>query len=357
MGGEYTIRIKTIVTLTNKKNYEQNFRSLYYFDAIITGMDIGDKRAKKIRSPDAAILSQFIKSKLNDNKIESMPKYMMETFQNYASQKTQLTINLIYMERYFEKIGSLIMQNISTEPSDPSKVNLLKPILFLLFQNVTSIVLITAGVKDQNYCQYIVNIPHLLKTIRTAFSWKREIKIMLRAAHKTKENVATWDERIPHNEWVGETWIQTEWGKMTRQQKEIVIAEGEEKKECIVMSERCKLQMSHFIDGEDFTENEGNGFVRSLKETGWIEVWNYLEDEGKYDEDNTRNDKNYNYEVKPIKKEYISDKYVLSFEQISITSREKGKYRHFNISARIYNLIVSTSLCQLKFCVCCFICT
>lgn len=183
MNGDEKIRIQNIIIIKNPINFNNFFRSLYYFDAMITGINIEQERANKIRASDIEILSKFIDNKLNNNKIENIPKYMIQLFHNYIDNKTQLIINLIYLEQYFEKITSLIMQNISRKTTDPSKDNLVKPNMVTLFKNLQSIVLITTGWNDDggNFYEYIVNIPHLLLTIRKIFAItniKQDIKML-----------------------------------------------------------------------------------------------------------------------------------------------------------------------------------
>lgn len=210
-------------------------------------------------------------------------------------------------------------------PTDSSKDNLLKKILFFIFKNVQSIVLITAGPNDKRgYYEYIVNIPHLLQTIREALSGTgREIKIILRARHNTKMKSNKKSHGITNKKYIGKTWITKAWENMKQEQREPVGNNQKERKQYIIMSARNPARLAHDNDGNDgdVKENEENRFKKKI---AWIEVWEHVDGiDGKSDDEDIWCE-NYNYqEEEPIIEDrYKSDKYLISFEQISIWNGE-----------------------------------
>ena len=108
IGGTYRIRIESIRIISNGMNFERYFRTLYYFDAMITGMDIGWEKADTMTSSDLEALQNLINYRMGDVKNE-YPEYINDTFAAYTSMKTQIVIKIHDLYGYFHRIKDLII--------------------------------------------------------------------------------------------------------------------------------------------------------------------------------------------------------------------------------------------------------
>eukprot|EP01083_Nonionella_stella_P174930 607746_1 len=85
-------------------------------------------------------------------KEQRMEPYVMETFHLFCLKKTQIIINLCFMDLYFKTLSSLIMNDIERDTvevtnwsNDASCNNLFKNIIFLLFRNLKEIIIYTTA--------------------------------------------------------------------------------------------------------------------------------------------------------------------------------------------------------------------
>lgn len=152
MGGKYTLRIYSLINIKNNYNFKQYFKCLYYFDLMLSGIQISIKDSKKINNFDYKFMDNLINNqcKMTSNKnifgdnttkkilspknknIDKNIKYITKMFDIYCNNKKTIIIDLISVLKSFKIFDKLII-------NEKIKNLLLLNHIGLLFKKVTEI--------------------------------------------------------------------------------------------------------------------------------------------------------------------------------------------------------------------------
>ena len=98
--------------METRQNFLRFIKPLYLFDCMLSGMEMNRNNKPEIESKDLVILDKLIKHKLFiGNFINKYPKYINTTFDAFANHKTQIVLNLHFLDVFFSKMVSLITTN------------------------------------------------------------------------------------------------------------------------------------------------------------------------------------------------------------------------------------------------------
>eukprot|EP01084_Bolivina_argentea_P201281 344073_1 len=156
-GGEYRIRIESIITIISMQNFSEHLNALFYFDCMVNGSILGGHYLKTLVKTDYLILSSLIKHYLQNNGyINNYPAYINKTFEAYLNNKTEIVINIHEIHMNLSTISELILYPLcQTTPGvknvNGKIMNLLKPVTFKLFKNVQHIIIYTKQIEFVEY--------------------------------------------------------------------------------------------------------------------------------------------------------------------------------------------------------------
>lgn len=219
MGGFAPIRLETVRMSIDGKlmNFEQYFRALFYFDCMVTGVSM-TRIKHRASNKDFKILSHLQKRKMGIGGFcNEYPEYINDTFKAYTSNKTQIIINIGYIESFFNKLQGLIMYKVSCKPVTKRKnktANLLKPIVFDLFHNLKNIVIGTTCSTNRGTVEYEIDILSLLRELDQA-QMSKDISITIRASRKyqTRGNMYNQIAAISSSMNAKFSWLSLSWNK------------------------------------------------------------------------------------------------------------------------------------------------
>ena len=256
-GGERRIRISTIRTIENNMNYENYFKSMYYFDGMITGTRIQSTADKA----DHMILSNLV----NDS--NCYDNYVQEAFRAYCNHKIQISINCLELAFHSGAIKDLLFNKIHAKRGhmDPLDCNdnlssfvtngkymcdmchchpsvhttmygcracdydlcdncnthgnkdeinykIFKPAMFAIFPNLQYITLVATAFTGTNYYEYPIDIPYLIQ-----LSTNKCINITIRGYHKYR--IKLEKGLITDRHHISPSWIHSVWKKMSSEYK------------------------------------------------------------------------------------------------------------------------------------------
>ena len=229
-GGRLRIRISSILTIKDNVNYDKYFKSMYYFDAMLTSTFM--KKKAKVRDQDRVILSNLIKYRLSPEFVNNYPNYINQTFCAYCNNKLQICINITDLKQYFEKIKDLVVEELVQLTIDDdddipyNDKNIFKSIIFSIFPNLKHVILITTGWSlTGEYEEYKINISYLISLLFKLLSLhNNKIKTTIRAYHNYKIKVDKQEDFITERVYVDSSWISKQWIKMeeTHQQQHYI---------------------------------------------------------------------------------------------------------------------------------------
>ena len=100
----------------NHVNYQQLLRGLYYFDCMIKGAAMKESMVKEIKDEDYNLMKQLISYELgSEAKSKKIDDYIIHTFHLFCPNKTQIVLNLFYLDQYFKKLHHLFMQSVERD--------------------------------------------------------------------------------------------------------------------------------------------------------------------------------------------------------------------------------------------------
>eukprot|EP01083_Nonionella_stella_P085609 237425_1 len=186
-GGDYRIRIESIMVMRTRENFRKPLESLFYFDAMINGSDPLGSDYNKISENDISRLKKLIDIECRDSGVSDhqMQEYIVDTFHLFCLKKTQIIINLCFMDYYFKALHHLIMNPIERGAGhwldDMSSKNLFKPIIFTLFRNLKEIIIYTTASMLDDKHAYSFSLIALFNLIS-----ERSIKMRIKIFAKPK---------------------------------------------------------------------------------------------------------------------------------------------------------------------------
>jgi len=142
MGGRWPLKLETVRVVETQNNYQRFLRAFHLFDLMLSG------DCEKVTKTDVRIVRGAVSEYLG---IESngYHSFVNDTFRHFCARKTQIVLNLVDMDKGVKNndFVSLVMNEVKrrswySDVSDDS-VNLCKPVLFELFENVQELVVNT----------------------------------------------------------------------------------------------------------------------------------------------------------------------------------------------------------------------
>eukprot|EP01084_Bolivina_argentea_P210260 357952_1 len=167
IGGQYTIKLESIRLKKTKQNFQHFFQSLHKFDCMFNGKAL----EVTVKHSDRSLLSNLILY-ITKHKVEkqSLPQYIKDTFEAYINHKAQVVLNLDAIDIYFRELSDLVMTFTA-----------LRPTIFNVFKNLTSIVIYTSEANQFDYLELF----RLLSTNKSAAQFvRKEFRIRINAKRK-----------------------------------------------------------------------------------------------------------------------------------------------------------------------------
>eukprot|EP01084_Bolivina_argentea_P294146 506051_1 len=218
-GGYYQIKIETIITIEDNQNYQQYFKPLFYFDSMLSGSEITDPD-NSITQLDIITLNNLIKHELVENDfVNSYPKYVNATFHLFASSKTRIILRLGFIEfSVLSKIKSSLLGELTAQfdtdcnMSSNNDLGQCMKRIFTLFPNCNSIVIDTTGWSKNGYFSFVISISSLLSLHQQLLSLKdQKLKTTIRAHHNYKIEVDDESSTIRKYSYVSCSWLNESW--------------------------------------------------------------------------------------------------------------------------------------------------
>eukprot|EP01084_Bolivina_argentea_P254241 427390_1 len=209
-GGMHTIKLESIQIMENSVNYEDYCKPLFFFDCMVGGTTMHKKwKPENVSADDYLLLSNLINHKLGVYLCsDKYPKYITDTFLALTSNKIQITMNLSTMYEQWGVISDLIMYKISGDKNIADKeMNLFKPIIFRLFNNLKHVVIVSYGAYNDGIYEYQIDILSLLALLdRSATS--KEVTVTIRARQKSSMTIIYMGKVVGVN-WLWFAWHET----------------------------------------------------------------------------------------------------------------------------------------------------
>ena len=99
-GGNYPLRVESVIMVATNANFCLYFKSLFYFDCMVSGMELSDAEKNEMNTFDYKVLQRFIWHKMDEKK-NKFEDYINETFKAFCDHKQQIVINLKLIHKYF----------------------------------------------------------------------------------------------------------------------------------------------------------------------------------------------------------------------------------------------------------------
>eukprot|EP01083_Nonionella_stella_P011501 32643_1 len=178
-GGDWKIRVQSIMLVATCTNFGLHFNALYLLDCMLNGTDMEDAKLR-IGPTDETILSTLINYRLQHSDVNGhdirMNQYIFDTFDLFCYKQKQITINIHYVKRYFKTLANLIIHSKSQNK------NLIKSDVFRCFDHTEKMVIYTMNDKGTDVDtgeSYEFSLFSLLSAIAESISLSmKEIVIM-----------------------------------------------------------------------------------------------------------------------------------------------------------------------------------
>ena len=196
IGGSLRIRIATIIMISTSNNYQSYFKSLYYFDAMITGTPINTMASVA----EAEILLNLVSYRISPNESTCRyPIYIHETFRVYTNMKTQITLNMLDLQSVFMAIKDLIITMLGYNNKDNSYS--INTNIYNLFPNLQSIIMNTAGYRGTKHMYNAIDIQNWILSI------PRNITIIIKAKHHYGGPYDPTYHQLILKQHIGKSWL------------------------------------------------------------------------------------------------------------------------------------------------------
>eukprot|EP01084_Bolivina_argentea_P034533 63942_1 len=203
-GGLYRLRIQSILIKervydnTGKyidtviKNFKKEFHALFMFDCMVSGIDLKNKSNFLVTVKDKKLLTALINHELGVSS-QGLHPYITSTMESFTNKKTQIVINIRYLDQYFQKLNHLIMENVVEynfgDAVDESKDNMLKPDIFTLFPKMTELTIYASGFDEWGILIYPFSLNSFLSLLQKC---PETVKITIKAARTNYGNCPSW---------------------------------------------------------------------------------------------------------------------------------------------------------------------
>eukprot|EP01084_Bolivina_argentea_P274212 467323_1 len=156
IGGDWRIRIESILISETCVNYPLHFNALYLLDCMLNGVDMEDS-PMNITPKDKQIISSLIKYRLNMASEKEIDEYIYDTFDFFCYKQKQITVNLHFLEKHFSNCG---LSHLIIDHRANYK-NLLKSDVLQCFTNTNTIVINTFDRKSHKSESYPLSLSSL----------------------------------------------------------------------------------------------------------------------------------------------------------------------------------------------------
>ena len=146
IAGDEPLRIVTILVVQTAKNYNKMMRALFLFDAMISGVLLGEKI--KPRSTDYELLSNLIELTLNgDIAASELDSYLKDEWNLFIQRKEEIILDLHALDKGFQSLSDLVMFNVRYNWSGKAvqKDNVPKPEWLSIFPSLCTVSILTDG--------------------------------------------------------------------------------------------------------------------------------------------------------------------------------------------------------------------
>ena len=210
-GGFMQIRIVAIKRMDCNENYDKYCKALNYFDCMLSGNQLNQNAVIDFSKEDNEILPELIQQKLSNKQYRNKyPHYINDCFHAFCIDKKQIVINPYYINHYFAAFEGSIFHSFSILQSKTATFDVIKPLLFELFPNLTSLVFVSTAFIKQNTHKLEIDIPSFLLHIKKSVAVGRYINISIRAHHEYKIQ-ASLSNIITRLSYVNVSWLSAIW--------------------------------------------------------------------------------------------------------------------------------------------------
>ena len=161
VGGDESLRIASLLMVKTANNYTRIMRILYIFDAMISGVLLGDEM--EMTPADWAPLSNLIEHTL-DNTLKSwdLDSFEQNHWNLFIQRKEEIILDLYALDNGFQSLSGLVMSNVQYNWSKigTDKDNILKAQWLRIFPSLRTVSIITAGKS------YRFDLEKLLKVVQ-----------------------------------------------------------------------------------------------------------------------------------------------------------------------------------------------
>ena len=202
--GECRLRLETITIIPTAQNFQQWFHALYIFDAMISAqsLDAGILQNINILSSDILIVRKLLGYSLNmlsvkkkSEFLEEVDGYIINNWQIYLNQKTQIKINMSMLDYHYGSLSDLIIYSIKEAKEydkidDGDLLNVLNTKICKIFPKLNQIVIHTTSYTGKY--EHRFNLLSFLSSIQAA---KSCIKYVIKAWRKYDYGIysgSTW---------------------------------------------------------------------------------------------------------------------------------------------------------------------
>eukprot|EP01084_Bolivina_argentea_P234777 395229_1 len=228
-GGQYKVRIESLIIMKNQYNYETFFHALFWFDCMLSGSDMKDCD-DHVSAVDENIISSLIEDQLGMKRNSDIHEYIYDTFCLFCVQKTLITINIHYIKLYFIKMYHLL------------QINMFRNLIFNIFPNINKVIIYSTNEDGKHI--YPQSLPDISSMIHSITGISSNIEVIVKATHTYKgDNILA--------EWKGRSWIFDAWKSMKFKPKLEITRNSYGKEDCVTFTKTKTQNNSWFVD-KDF---------------------------------------------------------------------------------------------------------
>ena len=146
IAGDEPLRIVSIYMMQTNKSYKNWMHALYLYDAMISGVLLGD--GIKVKSADYKKLSKLIDLSLNGNITDSTDdQYVKDQWMLFLDRKEEIILDLYALDKGFESLSDLVMFNVRNNWNGVAEGNdnVLRPQWLTIFPSLQNVSIYTAG--------------------------------------------------------------------------------------------------------------------------------------------------------------------------------------------------------------------
>ena len=149
IAGYFPLRIVSIVMVLTAKNYQNAMRSLYLFDAMISGVEQHYKDGMKANESDCDLIRNLMEWTLNggDCGSSNIDSYLKKEWKLFLIKKNEIKLRLYQLKRDYQSLSELVVFKLvkNTNRGADGKENVLNPKWIQMFPSLNSVYISTYG--------------------------------------------------------------------------------------------------------------------------------------------------------------------------------------------------------------------